>query len=211
MIKQLMRHLALLCVLFSISTSGWASTPAKTTVKIKTSLGDIVVALDGEKAPRSVKNFLQYVEEKFYDGTTFHRVIASFMVQGGGYTKIYKRKPTHAQIRNEANNGLKNVRGSIAMARTSDPHSATAQFFFNVVDNPFLDHKEASGNGWGYAVFGHVIEGMDVVDKIRYIDTGAAGPFYSNVPLKTVLINSIRIIPDARFPVSTPSAPLQGE
>ena len=211
MIRKILLPLAVLCALLSTAITGWADTSSKTTVKIQTSMGDIVVALDGDKAPRSVKNFLQYVEEKFYDDTTFHRVMDSFMIQGGGYTKNYRRKPTHAQIRNEANNGLKNVRGSIAMARTSDPHSATAQFFINVVDNPPLDHKNTSRNGWGYAVFGHVIEGMDVVDKIRYVDTGAAGPFRQNVPLETVLIHRIRIVPDARFPASQPSTPITGE
>ncbi|MBT7444413.1 MAG: peptidyl-prolyl cis-trans isomerase [Methylococcales bacterium] len=184
---------------------------SKTTVLVNTNQGQIKVALDSEKAPRTVKNFLQYVEEKFYDATIFHRVIENFMIQGGGFTKRYRRKPTHPPIRNEANNGLKNVRGSISMARTSDPDSATAQFFINVKDNKSLDHKDTSTNGWGYTVFGHVIEGMDIVDKIRNTTTGAGGPFVGDVPLEPIIINSIRVLPDARFPASKQTNNSQGE
>lgn len=198
-----MKHwITSLILLMFCSTGHAADGAAKTTVIVDTSMGTIKVALDSEKAPRTVKNFLQYVEEQFYDNTIFHRVIDGFMIQGGGFTDRYRHKPTHTPIRNEANNGLKNVRGSIAMARTSDPDSATAQFFINVVDNTSLDYKDTTTNGWGYAVFGHVIEGMDVVDQIRAVMTGAGGPFDSDVPLEPVIIKSIRVVPDARFPAA---------
>ncbi|MDH5394900.1 MAG: peptidylprolyl isomerase [Gammaproteobacteria bacterium] len=163
-------------------------------VKLETSEGNIVLELDLTRAPLSVLNFIKYVESGFYDGTIFHRVIKNFMIQGGGFTPEMKRKQTNAPILNEADNGLKNVRGSIAMARTNDPHSATAQFFINVVDNPFLDHSSKTPRGWGYAVFGHVTKGMDVVDKIREQRTGPNGPFPSDVPLKTVTIYKASVI-----------------
>lgn len=157
-------------------------------VKIQTNLGDIVLELDPEKAPKTVANFLQYVEDGFYTNTMFHRVIDGFMIQGGGFTPRFERKPTRPPVLNEADNGLKNVRGSIAMARTSEPHSATAQFFINVADNGFLDHTNKTPRGWGYTVFGRVIKGMDVVDAIKNIPTGAGGPFPRDVPKSAAII-----------------------
>jgi cyclophilin family peptidyl-prolyl cis-trans isomerase len=156
-------------------------------VLIKTTAGDIKVELDADKAPISVKNFLQYVNEGHYDGTIFHRVIEGFMVQGGGFTKDMQQKPVHAPIKIESDNGLKNTRGTLAMARTSDPNSATGQFFINVVDNKFLDFTSKSPSGYGYAVFGRVTEGMDVVDKIRKMKTGNKGAF-SDVPVESIEI-----------------------
>jgi peptidyl-prolyl cis-trans isomerase B (cyclophilin B) len=161
-------------------------------VLIETDQGDIEIELDEAKAPKSVANFLAYVDAKHYDGTIFHRVIKGFMVQGGGYDTSYEKKPTRAPVENEADNGLKNERGTVAMARTSDPNSATAQFFVNVVDNGFLDHKDKSQAGWGYCVFGKVAKGMDVVDKIVAMPTGSAGPFAKDAPEKPILIKSAK-------------------
>ena len=161
-------------------------------VVIETDQGNIEIELDEAKAPKSVANFLQYVDSKHYDGTIFHRVIKGFMAQGGGYDDKYEKRPTKEPVENEADNGLKNTRGTVAMARTSDPHSATAQWFVNVVDNDFLDHKEKSGSGWGYTVFGKVVNGMDVVDKIVAVDTGAAGPFQKDAPKTPILIKSAK-------------------
>lgn len=160
-------------------------------VDVVTSLGTFAIALDPAKAPKSVENFLSYVDAKHYDDTLFHRVIESFMIQGGGYDAKSERKPTTAPVPNEADNGLKNTRGTVAMARTGDPHSATAQFFVNVVDNKFLDHTAKSQEGWGYTVFGTVIEGMDVVDKIRAVETSPQGSF-KDAPKTPVSITSIR-------------------
>ena len=154
-------------------------------IKLQTNLGTITLKLDAEKAPVTVKNFIQYVEDGHYDNTIFHRVINGFMIQGGGFTPGMKQKDTREQIENEAGNGLKNKRGTIAMARTNDPHSATAQFFINVSDNDFLDFKAPSGSGWGYCVFGEVVEGMDVVDKIKSVKTGNKG-FHQDVPVEDV-------------------------
>ncbi|MGE3543782.1 MAG: peptidylprolyl isomerase [Kofleriaceae bacterium] len=161
-------------------------------VEVSTNLGVFAIQLDPTRAPKSVENFLRYVDAKHYDGTVFHRVISTFMVQGGGFDRTLEKKPVGAPIENEADNGLKNTRGTVAMARTSDPHSATAQFFVNVVDNKFLDHQAKEGAGWGYAVFGQVIEGMDVVDKIKSVKTGANGPFSKDAPLDAVVIESAR-------------------
>lgn len=165
-----------------------SSKDLKPKITMATSLGNIIVQLNREKAPISTDNFLNYVEKKQYDNTIFHRVIKDFMIQGGGFTADMKEKSTLAPIKNEAQNKLSNKRGTIAMARTNDPDSATAQFFINTVDNPNLD---ASPSQAGYAVFGEVIEGMDVVDKIREVKTGTKGD-YSDVPTETVLIKSIR-------------------
>ena len=165
---------------------------ADPTVEVVTSLGTFAIALDQAKAPKSVANFLKYVDAKHYDGTTFHRVIPTFMVQGGGYDTHHEKKPTQAPVENEADNGLKNTRGTVAMARTSDPNSATAQFFVNVADNAFLDFKSKDQAGWGYTVFGKVTEGMDVVDKIKAVKTGAVGPFQKDCPLDAVTITSVR-------------------
>lgn len=163
-------------------------------VRLDTSMGPIVIALDREHAPATVDNFLAYVADGFYDGTIFHRVMGDFMIQGGGFTGDLTRKKTRAPIRNEANNGLSNLRGTVAMARTSDPHSASSQFFINVTDNPALDFKSPSGRGWGYAVFGTVAEGMDVVDRIRAVPTGTQGR-YQNVPTTPVVIERATLIP----------------
>ncbi|MBZ0115107.1 MAG: peptidyl-prolyl cis-trans isomerase [Thermoanaerobaculia bacterium] len=164
---------------------------AKPKVEIVTSMGAIVVELDSEKAPLSVENFLGYVDAGFYDGTVFHRVIPSFMIQGGGFTADMTKKDVRAGIQNEADNGRKNTRGTVAMARTGDPHSASSQFFINHADNGPLDHTGKNSRGWGYAVFGDVVEGMDVVDAIAAVKTGSRGPF-RDVPVEPVTIESIR-------------------
>jgi len=163
-------------------------------VKMRTNQGTIIIQLDSERAPKTVANFLRYVKEGFYDGTIFHRVINNFMIQGGGFTPDYQQKPTHEPIANEAHNGLKNVAGSIAMARTSDPNSATAQFFINVKDNHFLDYTDSTIRGWGYAVFGKVLEGMEIVNKIKEVKTGGNGPFKKDVPLSAVVIEKVSLI-----------------
>ena len=162
-------------------------------IKLTTNKGVITLNLDAEKAPKTVANFISYVESGHYNNTIFHRVIGNFMIQGGGMEPGMKQKDTQAPIENEAANGLKNKRGSIAMARTSDPHSATAQFFINVVDNDFLDFKAPSGQGWGYCVFGEVVEGMDVVDTIRKVKTGTKGG-YQDVPAEDVIIEKAEVI-----------------
>lgn len=171
-----------------------SASPDHPRVAIETNHGEIVLELDKNKAPISVENFLRYVNEGFYDNTIFHRVISNFMVQGGGFTKNLQKKDVHDPIKNEADNGLKNKRGSIAMARTSDPHSATAQFFINVVDNDFLNHSAPTSRGWGYAVFAQVVEGMDVVDKIRKLPTGGQGHFRSDVPKEAVIMKSVKVV-----------------
>lgn len=164
------------------------------TVIIHTSQGDIKIELYEDQAPVSVKNFLDYARTGYYDGTIFHRVIPGFMIQGGGFDAELTPKPTEAPIKNEADNGLSNERGTLAMARTNDPDSATAQFFINVVDNPALDHRgKQSGRTWGYAVFGRVIEGMEVVDEIRFVPTEARGP-HQDVPVEPVVIERVEIL-----------------
>ena len=164
-------------------------------VLIKTNLGEMTVELYPDKAPKTVENFLAYVNAKFYDGTVFHRVIDNFMIQGGGFTPDLRQKATRPAIANEAKNGLSNSRGTLAMARTGDPNSATAQFFINVVDNPRLDYtSDANGSTWGYCVFGKVISGLDVVDKIKAVPTGPQGPFKSDVPTTPVVIEKISVI-----------------
>ena len=160
-------------------------------VLMKTSKGDMEIALDADKAPKTVENFLRYVDEGFYDGTIFHRVISGFMIQGGGYTADMKKKPTHEPVVNEAKNGLKNKRGTIAMARTSDPHSATSQFFINVKDNDFLDYP--GQDGWGYTVFGRVTRGLDVLDAIAGVPTTVKNGM-RDVPVETVVIESVKRI-----------------
>ena len=165
-------------------------------VLFKTSLGDFTIELYPDKAPKSVENFLQYVRDRYYDGTVFHRVIDGFMVQGGGFTADLRQKPTRAPVANEANNGLSNLRGTVAMARTNDPNSATAQFFVNVVDNQRLDYVSAeNGYTWGYTVFGKIVEGMDVVDLIKATETGPGGPFPKDVPTTPVVIQSAEMLP----------------
>jgi len=162
-------------------------------VLMTTTVGPITLELDADNAPKTVENFLSYVSSGFYDGTIFHRVIDNFMNQGGGFDAEMSQKETEAPIENEANNGLKNLRGSIAMARTQDPHSATAQFFINVKDNDFLNHTGENMQGWGYAVFGKVAEGDDVLDKIRCVQTGSAAG-HQDVPLEPIIIESVTII-----------------
>ncbi|MEY3220101.1 MAG: peptidyl-prolyl cis-trans isomerase [Pseudomonadota bacterium] len=164
-------------------------------VKMQTNFGTMTLELDADKAPNTVANFKQYVKDGFFDGTIFHRVIGNFMIQGGGFDQQYHQKSTRATIQNEAKNGLKNVKYSIAMARTSAPHSATAQFFINVADNGFLDYP--GQDGWGYAVFGKVIEGTDVVDKIKAVKTGRGGPFPTDVPQEMVIIEKVTLVEPA--------------
>lgn len=161
-------------------------------ITLHTNYGDISIELDFEKAPKTAANFKQYAEDGFYDGTIFHRVIDGFMIQGGGFTEDFKQKETRDTIENEADNGLQNVTGSLAMARTSDPHSATAQFFINVKDNSFLNHTGKNANGWGYCVFGKVSGGMDVVNKIKGVKTGTKG-FHQDVPKEAVIIQKVSI------------------
>ena len=173
-----------------------APAAANPRVALRTTMGDIVIELYPDKAPKSVENFLQYVADKHYDGTIFHRVIDGFMVQGGGFTADLKQKPTRAPIVNEANNGLSNARGTVAMARTNDPNSGTSQFFINVVDNTRLDHvSPENGFTWGYAVFGKVVEGMEVVDRIKAVETAPAGPLPKDVPKTAIVINSAEVLP----------------
>ncbi|MCV2369289.1 peptidylprolyl isomerase [Roseateles oligotrophus] len=164
------------------------------TVKLSTSEGDIRIALDAEKAPKTVANFIQYVKAGHYNGLIFHRVIENFMIQGGGFTVDMKQRPTKPPVPLEASNGLLNVRGSLAMARTNDPNSATSQFFVNTVDNAFLDAANSPGGQGGYTVFGQVIEGMDVVDKIRLVPVGNNG-MHQNLPLKPVIITKAIVEP----------------
>jgi peptidyl-prolyl cis-trans isomerase B (cyclophilin B) len=162
-------------------------------VELQTNKGNIRIELDDAKAPESVKNFLAYVEKGHFNGTVFHRVIRGFMVQGGGFEEGMKQKPVDAPIRNEANNGLKNDKYTLAMARTSDPHSATAQFFINAADNAFLNFKAENPSGWGYAVFGKVVAGHDVVDAIEGVKTGRKG-FHDDVPLEDVVIKQAVLV-----------------
>ena len=164
-------------------------------ILMTTTLGSMTLELDEHNAPTTVENFLSYVSNSFYDGTIFHRVINNFMVQGGGFTADMEQKATQAPIENEANNGLKNARGTIAMARTQDPHSATAQFFINVQDNDFLNHTGENMQGWGYAVFGKVTDGEDVLDKIRCVQTGSQAG-HQDVPVEPIIIESVTVISD---------------
>ena len=161
-------------------------------VTIATTVGQMTLELDTDKAPKTVENFLSYANSGFYDGTIFHRVINNFMIQGGGFTADMEQKPTQAPVDNESNNGLKNERGTIAMARTQDPHSATAQFFINVQDNDFLNHTGENMQGWGYAVFGKVTQGEEVLDKIRSVQTGSQGG-HQDVPTDPIIIESISV------------------
>jgi peptidyl-prolyl cis-trans isomerase B (cyclophilin B) len=162
-------------------------------VKLHTNHGTITLELDSEKAPETVKNFLDYVTAGHYDNTIFHRVIKGFMIQGGGFEPGMKQKPTREPVKNEADNGLKNVTGTVAMARTQAPHSATAQFFINVTDNDFLDFRSPDIQGWGYCVFGRVSDGMDVVNAIRSVRTGSSG-FHQDVPVEDVVIERTEIV-----------------
>jgi peptidyl-prolyl cis-trans isomerase A (cyclophilin A) len=184
------RWLLALATAAAVPTAAWSQVAAPR-VKLTTSAGDIVLQLEPAKAPKTAANFLQYVQEKHYDGTVFHRVIDGFMIQGGGFTPDLRQKPARAPIALEADNGLKNDRGTIAMARTSDPNSATAQFFINVKNNDMLNAPNPDGHG--YAVFGKVVSGMEVVDKIRAVPTGAQGPM-RDVPVDPVIIRSATVL-----------------
>jgi peptidyl-prolyl cis-trans isomerase B (cyclophilin B) len=174
-----------------------ANSGDKVMVEMHTSKGLITLELDAEKAPVTVANFIEYVNSGHFDGTIFHRVIPGFVIQGGGLESGMKEKPTQAPIENEADNGLKNVTGSICMARTNDPHSATSQFFINLKDNQFLDHTEKSPQGWGYAVFGQVTGGMDVVEAIAAVQTGNAG-FHQDVPVEDIVVEKVTITDQER-------------
>ena len=165
----------------------------KPKVHFKTTMGDFTIELEPDKAPQTVANFIEYVRAGHYDGLIFHRVIKAFMVQGGGFDKNYTKMPTRQPIENEADKGLPNERGTIAMARTGDPHSATNQFFINVKYNGFLNYQSRSQQGWGYTAFGRVIDGMNIIGRISRMETGAGGPFPSDVPVKQVIIEEVKI------------------
>lgn len=184
-------RLFIIAFLFSFASMARAGNPE---VKMDTSMGSVTIELYPNKAPVTVKNFLRYVNAGKYDGTIFHRVIRGFMNQGGGFTADFKKVETYPPIKNEADNHLSNVRGTIAMARTSDPDSATNQFFINTVDNPALDFRAKTFSGWGYCVFGKVTQGMDVMDKIAAVETGPVGPFPSDVPLTPVIIKHVSLV-----------------
>ncbi|MBS3955859.1 MAG: peptidyl-prolyl cis-trans isomerase [Methylomicrobium sp.] len=192
-----MRILLAFALLLSITSTPFAQekqmSQTQSKVKLTTTLGAITIQLNTEKAPVSSENFLAYVKEGFYNGTIFHRVIPSFMAQGGGFDAAFEQKTTHAPIKNEADNGLLNKKGTLAMARTSDPHSATAQFFINLKDNSFLDYSSPTQNGWGYAVFGEVIEGMDVVEAMAAQPTGNKG-MHQDVPKTDIVIEKAELV-----------------
>ncbi|MDE2367143.1 MAG: peptidyl-prolyl cis-trans isomerase, partial [Betaproteobacteria bacterium] len=188
------RFLTALPFLVFISTYTANSQAANPHVEIRTNFGNITMELYPEKAPKTVDNFIRYVKDGYYDGTVFHRVIPGFMIQGGGFDKAFKQKPARQPVENEAANGLKNEIGTVAMARTSDPHSASSQFFINVANNSFLDHTAPTARGYGYTVFGKVTGGMEVVNKIAAMPTGAGGPFPGDVPRETVIIEKARLI-----------------
>jgi len=189
----------LMALMLTFSAGLYAQTPANPQVKFVTSAGEFVVELAADTAPNTVENFLGYVKSGHYTGTVFHRVINNFMIQGGGYDAKYQEKSTKAPIKHEgvevkAKGGLRNTMGTLAMARTNNPHSASAQFFINVKDNDFLDHQAPSGQGWGYVAFGKVVSGMDVINKIKQIPTGPGGPFPTDVPQTQVVIQSATLV-----------------
>ncbi len=186
-----------IALLLAANSNVFASSPR---VRMETTKGVVVIELYPDKAPKTVENFLRYVNAGKYDGTIFHRVIKRFMNQGGGFTPDFKKAETFAPIKNEADNGLKNKRGTIAMARTGDPNSATNQFFVNTVDNTFLDHTGKTPRGWGYCVFGTVVDGMNVMDRIAKVPTGARGPFQQDVPLEDIVIQKVSVIEEAAKP-----------
>ena len=194
-----MRRFAIVCLALALTVmvpglgSRAQAAGGHPVIKLQTSLGDIVLELDAEKAPVTVENFVRYVKDGHYDGTIFHRVIPNFMIQGGGFDADMKQKETRAPIKNEADNGLKNDKYTIAMARTPDPHSASAQFFINVMYNDFLNFSAPTANGWGYAVFGKVTDGFDVVDAIAKVKTGNRGP-HGDVPLEPVVITKAEVV-----------------
>jgi len=191
-----LRSLFLIALAIGVAAAQTAAA-AGPQVELKTNRGAIVIELYPDKAPKTVANFLQYVKDGQYNGTVFHRAIDGFMIQGGGFDRDMKQRPTRAPVDNEAANGLKNDYGTIAMARTSDPHSATAQFFINVKNNDFLNFREPTAQGYGYTVFGKVVSGMDVVDKIAKVPTSNAGP-HQNVPREPVIIQAAQILPEKK-------------
>ena len=186
------KHTMMVLTLIFLTLVGFSPVLAEESVVVETSLGSITLELDSAKAPATVANFLAYADAGFYDGTIFHRVIRDFMIQGGGFGADLKQKPTKPPIRNEAANGLKNLRGTIAMARTSVVDSATSQFFINHKDNPNLDHRSPTPDAFGYAVFGKVTKGMEVVDKIATVQTRAQNNMFQNLPVETITIKSVR-------------------
>ena len=191
--NKLLSRLALAAIALSLASQNLAAADNPNAV-IHTSLGEIQIELFADQAPVSVENFIAYAKDGAYDGTIFHRVISHFMIQGGGFSPDMEKRPTGEAIINEANNGLSNTRGTLAMARTNDPHSATTQFFINTQDNINLNHTgEANSRTWGYAVFGTVTSGMEVVDQIRFVETSSAGPF-RDVPVEPVIIEKVEII-----------------
>ena len=189
--KNIIKYLVLTTIIF-INNGVNAEMATNTIINVKTSLGDIKLELFNDKAPITVENFKKYIESDYFTNSIFHRVIKDFMVQGGGFTMEMEEKETMSPIKNEANNMVSNERGTIAMARTNDPHSASAQFFINLKDNIFLDFKSDTTQGWGYCVFGKVIEGMEVIDKIAIVDTGSYGP-HQDVPKDPIIIKEIII------------------
>ena len=184
----------LLGAICALLLSGTVAIAANPLVELKTDLGIITFELYPDKAPQTVKNFLEYVQSDFYKGTVFHRVIPGFMIQGGGFSQNFTQKLTRDPVQNEAANGLKNETATIAMARTQNPHSATAQFFINVADNAFLNHTAPTARGYGYTVFGRVVKGMDVVNRIAQLATGPGGPFPQDVPQQEVVIRDVRLV-----------------
>lgn len=186
-----MFRILLTVVALILSVNASAANPQ---VELKTNMGAIVIELYPENAPATVQNFIQYVKDGHYSGTIFHRVIPGFMIQGGGYSTSFGEKPTRPAIKNEAGNGLRNATGMVSMARTADPHSATAQFFINVTDNPMLDFRAPTREGYGYTPFGKVVKGMDVVHRIEKVATGRGQPPHTDVPLKPVIIESARLL-----------------
>ena len=185
--------LAPVLIALSCLCGGVAGAAGGPKVSFETTHGSFLVELDRSSVSDTVENFLHYVRDGSYRGTVFHRVIPGFMIQGGGFTKGFRQRPIRAPIRNEADRAGSNARGTIAMARTRDPHSATAQFFINVVDNDFLDHRSKTAEGWGYTVFGRVVEGMDTVDRIAALPTGSGGPFAKDVPIEVVVIRDAQV------------------
>ncbi|HVW65148.1 MAG TPA: peptidylprolyl isomerase [Nitrosospira sp.] len=199
-ITKLIPVLLLLCS----TASSAAGETAHPQVEIKTNMGSMILELYPDKAPKTVENFLRYVKDSYYAGTIFHRVIPRFMIQGGGLDKEFRQKPTRQPVENEAANGLKNDIGMVSMARTSDPHSASSQFFINVANNAFLNHTAPTPQGYGYTVFGKVVKGMDVANRIAGAPTGPGGPFPADVPRVTVVIEDAKLIPASSQGVGNP-------
>jgi cyclophilin family peptidyl-prolyl cis-trans isomerase len=190
MVNRFLMAMLMVCAMLG---SSLAMAGEQTVVRMTTNMGEIEMTLDDERAPKTVANFVRYAKEGFYNGTLFHRVIANFMIQGGGFSKDMRKKSTHAAILNEADNGLRNSTGTIAMARTSSPDSATSQFFINTHDNGFLNHRGETSSEWGYAVFGRVTKGMDVVRKIEAVQTGGRSGM-ADVPLQPVVIEKVEVV-----------------